>query len=77
MIKHITMHRFQIDRNVPLVYPPRFCMTIFSNFSWVLQLSQEKSIFFLFYFTFIYLFIAIFFFGGGGGGVKQGALWYW
>ena len=26
-----------------LVYPPKFCKTIVSNFSWVLQLSQEKS----------------------------------
>ena len=67
MIKHITMHRFQIDRNVPLVYPPRFCMTIFSNFSWVLQLFQEKSKKkFLFYFTFIY-YCNLFFFAGGGG----------
>ena len=26
-----------------LVYPPEFCITIVSNFSWVLQSSQEKS----------------------------------
>ena len=69
MIKHITMHRFQIDRNVPLVYPPRFCMTIFSNFSWVLQLSQEKLIFFCFILLLsIYLLQFFFFWGGGGGG---------
>ena len=26
-----------------LVYPPKFCITIVSNFSWVLQSPQEKS----------------------------------
>lgn len=26
-----------------LVYPPKFCITDVSNFSWVLQWSQEKS----------------------------------
>ena len=26
-----------------LVYPPTFCITIVSNFSWVLQSPQEKS----------------------------------
>jgi len=26
-----------------LVYPPKFCITHVSNFSWVLQWSQEKS----------------------------------
>ena len=26
-----------------LVYTPKFCITIVSNFSWVLQSSQEKS----------------------------------
>ena len=26
-----------------LVYPPQFCITDVSNFSWVLQWSQEKS----------------------------------
>ena len=26
-----------------LVYPPKFCITIVSAFSWVLQFSQEKS----------------------------------
>ena len=26
-----------------LVYPPKFCITVVSNFSWVLQSSQEKS----------------------------------
>ena len=26
-----------------LVYPPEFCITIVSNFSWVLQSFQEKS----------------------------------
>ena len=26
-----------------IVYPPEFCITIASNFSWVLQSFQEKS----------------------------------
>ena len=36
------IHYFRIDHN-HLVYPPEFCITIVSNYSWVLQSSQEKS----------------------------------
>ena len=35
-------HHFHIDHNAPCL-PPKFCMTIVSSFSWVLQLSHEKS----------------------------------
>ena len=53
------------------VYPPKFCITIVSNFSWVIQSLLEKS---------KTMVIKFFFFGGGGGvgggGGKQGALWY-
>ena len=31
------------DTITHLVYPPTFDITIISNFSWVLQLYQEKS----------------------------------
>ena len=33
---------FHIDHNSPCLLP-KFCVTIVSNFSWVLQSSQEKS----------------------------------
>ena len=36
------IHRFHIDHN-ELCLPPKFCMTIVSNFSWVLQSSQQRS----------------------------------
>ena len=54
-----------------LVYPlppllPKFCITVHSNFSWVLQSSQEKSK------TVVIQFFFFFFFGGGGGW-EQGA----
>ena len=35
-------HHFHIDHNAPC-FPPKFCITVVSNFSWVLQSSQEKS----------------------------------
>ena len=35
------IHPFHIDRNAPCL-PPEFCITIVSNFSWVLQSSREK-----------------------------------
>ena len=44
-----------------LDYPPEFCITVVSNFSWILQSSQEKS----------KTMDMQFFFGGG----EQGALW--
>ena len=48
-----------------LVYSSEFCITVVSNFSWVLQSSQEKS----------KTMDMQFFFSGGGGGVGgQGAL---
>ena len=38
----LSTDNFHIDHNAPL-YPPNFCLTIVSSFSWVLQSSQEKS----------------------------------
>ena len=35
-------HHFHIDHNAHCL-PPTFCMTIVSSFSWVLQLTHEKS----------------------------------
>ena len=46
-----------------LVYPPKFCITIVSIFSWVLQSSQEKS-------KTIVMHDNSYFWGG-----RQGALW--
>ena len=37
------IHHFHIDHNASCLPPPKFCITIVSNFSWVLQSSQEKS----------------------------------
>ena len=52
-----------------LVYPPKICITIVSNFSRVTQSSQEK----------LKTTVMHSFFGGGGGGGggggKQVALW--
>ena len=45
-----------------LVYPPEFYTPIVSNFSWVLQLSQEKS---------KTIVMQSVFFGGVGGGVNK------
>ena len=47
-----------------LVYPPKFCITIVSNFSWVTQSSQEK----------LKTTVKHFFLGGRGGegGWKRG-----
>ena len=36
------IHHFRTDHNSPCL-PPKFCITILSNFSWVLQSSREKS----------------------------------
>ena len=36
------IHFFHIDHNAPCL-PPKVCITIVSNFPWVLQSSQEKS----------------------------------
>ena len=52
-----------------LVYPlppllPKFCITVHSNFSWVLQSSQEKSKTVVIQFFFFFL--------GGGGGWLEG-----
>ena len=38
----LPIHNFHIDHNAPCL-PPEFCITIVFSFSWVLQLSQEKS----------------------------------
>ena len=51
-----------------LVYPTTFYRTIVSNFSWVLQTSQEKSK------TMVMQPFLLFFFFKGGGGVNQGGL---
>ena len=44
--KHIfedqAIDHFHIDHNAPCL-PPKFCIIIVSNFSWVLRSSQEKS----------------------------------
>ena len=49
---HKTRETYPLDRGPPLhvnrvlnasCLPPQFCITIVTNFSWVLQLSQEKS----------------------------------
>ena len=44
--KHIfedqAIDHFHIDHNAPCL-PPKFCIIIESNFSWVLRSSQEKS----------------------------------
>ena len=44
------------------VCPPVFCISIVLNFSWDMQLSQEK-------------FKTMLLGGGGGGGGKQSLLW--
>ena len=66
------------DHNAPCL-PPKFYITIVFNFSWVLQLSHEKSttmvIFFFLFLTFFLsflLFFPFFFFLGGGGGKGRG-----
>ena len=41
-VKTLAIHHFRIDHNASCL-PPKFCITIVSNFSWVLQSSQEKS----------------------------------
>ena len=42
IVKNARIHYFHIDHNAPCL-PSQFCITIVSNFSWVLQSSQEKS----------------------------------
>ena len=58
------IHNFHIDHNASCLAPaPQICITIVSNFSWVLQSSQEKS-----------KRMVMQHFGWGREG-KQGALW--
>ena len=69
------IHHFHIDYNAPCLHPPppphpfQFCITSVSNFSWILQSSQEEKS--------KATVMQQFFFGGGGGGTggKQGASW--
>ena len=60
--RNLKIHQFHMDQNAPCLPPPllpKFCITILSNFSWVLQSSQEKSK------TVVNQFL---FWGAGGGG---------
>ena len=67
------------DHNAPCL-PPKFYITIVFNFSWVLQLSHEKSTTMVIYFfsfsyflSFLLAFFSLLFFLGGGGG--EGGRW--
>ena len=37
------IHHFHLDHIMHLIYSSTFCIAIVSNFSWVLQSSQEKT----------------------------------
>ena len=67
-LKFRPIHYLHIDHNAPCL-PPKFFIAIVSNFSWVLQSSQEKSK------TMIMHFFGGREGGGGGGRSKQDALW--